>query len=267
VLSVSGQHHDPMVKLDKFPNDTMGMCFDRQNVELVPAAAAPGLPAAAPANPVANATFKAGDRVYLKSLKEYGTVLSVVGQHNDPMVKLDKSPDQTTGILFDSQNVELASGAPAPQAATATAGNPGAGTAPPPGAAQDNDTPVSKDAPPSEETFKHRIRVNYPGDGYPGGRRTYVDFKSFSVSGPMPYEAVYAGHLYQGTQLGGRGHVYKAWKVTTTYTVRQLYNPNCDDEIRTYSGDYMLYKDITGEWIASQQPNMTMSEATYIKKH
>src|SRR5262249_35140770 len=96
------------------------------------------------------------------------------------------------------------------------------------------DIQVQDNASANDETFKNLIRALYPRAS--DTVRT-VNFQRFSSSGPANFEAKYAGHIKQGTQLGGHGHVYKSYKVQTKYEVLTHYqDPLAPDQVASYEG-------------------------------
>lgn len=220
-------------------------------------------------------SFPAGSRVYIGSMKEWGTVLGIGrgGAQNMLNVHLDRFGNSKASVDFDPVGSKLQ----APGANTPADPNPkGVGGNEPGGAganqgqggnqAQDinqGDVQVADNAPPTDETFKNLIRAHYPNTlEY----KTSVSFTAYSNNGPTQYVDRFAGHLDQETILGGPGHQYKAWKVHAKFTVVEHYgDPLADDVSRDYEGDYMCYKDFNGHWIAAGQ-NVTIAPTQYIHK-
>lgn len=104
-----------------------------------------------------------------------------------------------------------------------------------------------------EANFKELIRSRYHSAH---GVTQDVEFHTFQVRPQSQYEHVYSAN--------GRGHVYMAWPVVTTYRVTEHYQG--EDLIREYDGKYWCFKDVHGEWLAVQAGEMKISPARYVKK-
>ena len=104
-----------------------------------------------------------------------------------------------------------------------------------------------------EADFKALIRSRYHGSH---GVTMDLDFHSFQIGPRSRYEHVYAAN--------GRGHVYQAWPVTTSYRVVEHYQG--EDLIREYEGKYWCFEDIHGEWLAVQGGGFKISAARYVKR-
>lgn len=292
------------VHLDRFgdANPNVGVTYDPVRSNVTPGgagappagngaqapnnAAAPGHAGAAPqaGNYMNNAlqavkSLPKGSRVYIGSMKEWGTVLGIGrgGAANMLNVHLDRFGNSNASVDFDpiGSNLQAAGGPqtpadPNPGAGAQLANNGGA--APQNGAPAPNANPgpgtdiqVPDNAPPDAETFKNLIRANAPQPGW--GDTITFDFQTFSVSGPTPYEAKYAGHLDQQTIMGGAGHVYQAYKVHTKFVKTYHYADKfADDKYNVLEGDYMMYKDYKGHWVPEQLPGMTIGTTQYIHK-
>lgn len=218
--------------------------------------------------------FPIGSRVFIGSMKEWGTVLGIGrgGAKNMLNVHLDRFGNSNSSVDFDPVGSRLqASGGPNVPADPNPKGNGGAGNnagggnngGGGNGDINQGDVQVPDNAPPTDETFKNLIRAHYPNTlEY----KTSVTFTNYSNSGPTNYVDRFAGHLDQENILGGPGHDYKAWKVHAKFTVIEHYgDPLADDVSREYEGDYMCYKDFNGHWIAAGQ-NVTIAPTQYIHK-
>lgn len=212
---------------------------------------------------IAQATFKAGDRVFVTSLKEWGTVTEVSPNGRMVSVILDRlhTTNPSAAIMFDRQNVEFRQGAPAAPGQPAVPANPGHPTATVPGKG-DVATPVARNAPASKALFMQLIRNQFISIF--SDRKVTVKFLTFDVAGSRPYDPAYAqGYTYT------HGHTTPGYPVHSRLTVLVSNdNPNDVDRLYRPEGDWMCYKSETGEWVAAiLQKNPNWEHAEVIPKH
>lgn len=224
-----------------------------------------------PANGV-NTAFEAaknflkGQRVFIGNMKEWGTVIGPGAGPNLVRVHLDRFDNPGSSVDFDPIASKVASaGTPGVPADTGRGGGAsngtggGVGNGKPAGnggntAADQNPGPgvdkqVPPNAPPNAETFKKVIESKFPQPGW--GDTLSFDFQTFSVSGPMTHTVKYEGHLDQETILGGSGRPVTAWKVHTKYKqITHYKDVHADDQYNVKEGDYWIYKDPHGFWVA-----------------
>jgi hypothetical protein len=228
------------------------------------------------AGPASAQDFQVGTRVKIGSTGDVGTVIAVGPPYADGganiKVHLDKlgAAYPQVGVWYDTamSNVTPIGGGPAPGAA------PGPGQAPA-AAPQAPAQPAARPTPPpplinpagqqtaSAALCQQLIRANYPPTG--ADQTITVSFLNYSMSGPRPYEAIYANDL---APPAGRGHTVTAWPVHAKFTVLTHYeDPQADDELRTYDAQYMCYRSAAGEWTVEMTSRLPGGEtAQYIHK-
>ena len=146
-------------------------------------------------------------------------------------------PKRYTVKALGSNGAPIPEAAPAPRLANAAA------------------RPIADDGKPGsqEARFKALIRSRYPAVH---GVTKDVEFHSLQIRPQARYEHVYS--------TNGRGHVYSAWPVITSYTVTEHYQG--EDVISDYDGKYWCFEDVNGEWVAVQAGEFRMSSARHVKK-
>lgn len=224
------------------------------------------------AGPALAESFKVGDRVHVGSTNEDGTVIAVGQVLTDGgtfiKVHLDRfgAAYPQVGVTYDTAMVKVTvTGAAAP------AGNP-APTAPkqpapktpaavPQTPAQPAQINPATQTQASQALCQQLIRANYPG----GGDTTItVNFLSFQMSAPRPYEAIYANDM-----IGAHGHTVTATPVHAKFTVLTHYaDPQADDQLRTYDAQYMCYNSPKTGWTIEETSRLPGGEtAQYIHKN
>lgn len=215
--------------------------------------------------------FKIGDNVIL--LGQYqGTVTGLNGPSGTVRVQLNTSPANSEGSWFNPNNLKLGGGGSHGGVGAGGAGGGGGGGAGGGGAdgggAGGGKAPanpgngfrdafvVPKGSPPNEDTFKKIIMSNQVPQG---SSTVYVDFPVFQNEGKGVFNNADAGNLQQHTaHVGGPEQNYDGYKYHVKFVKRERFDdPGSADEVTTFEGDYVFFKDKNGEWFGKSD-NMQM---------
>ncbi len=219
--------------------------------------------------------FHVGDNVIVLGTYQ-GTVTEVGGPSGQVRVQLNTSPAGSPGAWFNPANMKLGGGGSHGGVGAGNngaggggggggaggggggAGGGGGGQAPAnPGQNGFRDAfVVPKGSPPNEDTFKKIIMSNQVPQG---SSTVYVDFPVFQNEGHGIFNNADAGNLQQHTaHVGGPEQNYDGYKYHVKFVKRERFDsPNSPDEVTTFEGDYVFFKDKNGEWFGKSD-NMQM---------